>query len=418
MTVERTYELAQQRYAEWEVDTQEALRKLSSIPISLHCWQGDDVRGFEQGGGLAGAGFAVTGNYPGRARNVHELRDDLEKALSLIPGKHRLNLHACYAELNGRKVERSEYTVEQFQGWIDWCKARQLGLDFNPTFFAHPLAANGFTLAHRDDHVRHFWVEHGIACRRIAAEAGKQLGKSVVTNSWTPDGYKDLPIDRKGPRERLAASLDAIFAEKIDPHLNLDAIESKLFGIGTESYMVGSHEFCLGYATHRQKLYCLDSGHFHPTEEVADKISSVMQFVPGILLHVSRGVRWDSDHVVLLDDATRGVMQEVVRGGFLDRTHIGLDFFDATINRIAAWVIGARSVLKALLLALLEPTPKLRQLELSGDLTVRLVVLEEIKSLPFGAVWDEHCRRNDVATGTAWLDQVRAYERESLARRV
>jgi L-rhamnose isomerase len=417
-TIERDYASARERYAELSVDTEAALRKLATIPISLHCWQGDDVGGFEEAGsGEPGGGLAVTGNYPGKARTPHELRADLEKALSLIPGKHRLNLHASYAELGGKKVERTDYSVHHFQSWIDWCRQHGLGFDFNPTYFAHPLAADGFTLSHRDEGVRRYWIEHGKACRRIAAEAGRQLGKPVVTNFWIPDGYKDLPVDRKAPRERLAAALDEIFAEKIDPKLNLDAVESKLFGIGSESYVVGSHEFYFGYAVARQKLYCLDTGHFHPTESLADKVSSMLQFVPGLLLHVSRGVRWDSDHVVLLDDATRALMEEVVRGGFLDRTHIGLDYFDASINRIAAWVVGTRNVLKALLLALLEPAAKLREVELADDFTARLALFEELKSLSFGGVWDEHCRRQNVPIGAAWLDEVRGYEQKALSRR-
>ncbi len=415
--IERSYALARELYGEQGTDTEAALRKLATIPISLHCWQGDDVRGFEKAGAEPGGGLAVTGNYSGKARNAGELRADLERALSLIPGTHRLNLHACYAELRGRSIERTDYTIEHFQAWVDWCRDRGLGLDFNPTYFAHPLAADGFTLSHRDGKVRRFWIEHGKACRRIAAEAGRQLGKTAVTNFWIPDGYKDLPVDRTGPRERLAASLDEIFAEEIDPKLNLDAVESKLFGIGSESYVVGSHEFYLGYAITRQKLYCLDAGHFHPTESVADKISSVLQFVPGLLLHISRGVRWDSDHVVLLDDPTRAVMEEVVRGGYLDRTHLGLDFFDASINRIAAWVIGARNALKALLLALLEPTALLVNSEESGNLTKRLAILEELKSLPLGAVWDEHCRRANVPVGSGWLEQVNQYEQEVLSKR-
>jgi len=279
------------------------------------------------------------------------------------------------------------------------------------------MAADGFTLSHWDESIRRYWIEHGKACRRISAEAGTQLGKTVVTNFWIPDGYKDTPADRKAPRERLAASLDEIFSEEIDPALNRDAVESKLFGIGSESYVVGSHDFYLGYAITRRKIYCLDAGHFHPTESLADKISSVLQFVPGILLHVSRGVRWDSDHVVLLDDPTRAIMEELVRGDFLNRTHIGLDFFDASINRIAAWVIGTRNVLKALLIALLEPSSALRDLEMSGDLTGRLALLEELKSLPFAAVWDEHCRRAGVPVGLAWLDEVRRYERDTLRKR-
>lgn len=415
--VERAYALARERYAELGVDTETGLRRLGSIPISLHCWQGDDVGGFENAGVELGGGLAVTGTYPGKARNPDELRGDLDKAFSLIPGKHRLNLHASYAELGGAKVERTDYGIEHFQGWIDWCKARGLGFDFNPTYFAHPLAVDGFTLSHHHESVRRYWIQHGKVCRRIAAEAGRQLGRTAITNFWVPDGFKDLPIDRKAPRERLAASLDEIFAEEIDPQLNLDAIESKLFGIGSESYVVGSHEFYLGYAIKRQKICCLDSGHFHPTESIADKISSVLQFVPGLLLHVSRGVRWDSDHVVLFDDPTRALMEEVVRGEFLDRTYIGLDFFDATINRVAAWVIGTRNTIRALLLALLEPTGVLREMEAAGDLTSRLGMLEELKAMPFNAVWDEYCRRAEVPIGGAWLEEVRCYERKVLSHR-
>ena len=413
-----TYSFARETYAALGVDTEPVLQKLAAIPISLHCWQGDDVGGFEKAGGTPGGGLAVTGNHPGKARTPGELRADLDKALTLIPGKHRLNLHACYAELGGKKVERTDYTIGHFQNWIDWCKARGLGFDFNPTYFSHPLAAGGFTLSHPDESVRRYWIGHGIACRRIAADAGRQLGKTVVTNFWIPDGSKDQPADRKAPRARLEESLDAIFSEKIDARLNLDSVESKLFGIGSESYVTGSHEFYLGYAVKNQKLVCLDAGHFHPTESLADKISSVLQFVPALLLHVSRGVRWDSDHVVLLDDATRAIAEEIVRGDFLDRTFIGLDYFDASINRIAAWVIGTRNALKALLLALLEPAAKLRELEIAGDFTGRLALFEELKSLPFAAVWDEHCRRQNVPVGAAWLDEVRRHEREVLALRV
>lgn len=413
-----TYPSASEIYAQSGVDTEAALATLATIPISLHCWQGDDVGGFEkEGSELSGGGIQATGNYPGKARTLAELRADIDKALSLIPGNHRLNVHACYADLGGKKLDRNAYTVEQFQSWIDWCKERNLGMDFNPSYFSHPLAADGNTLSHKDAGVRKFWIEHGIACREIAAEIGRQLGKTAVTNFWIPDGSKDLPIDRKGPRERLEKSLDEIFAKKIDPALNLDAVECKLFGIGSESYVVGSHEFYMGYAVTRQILLCLDAGHFHPTESIADKISSVLQFVPEILLHVSRGVRWDSDHVVLLDDPTRAIAEEIVRGGFVSRTHFGLDFFDASINRIAAWVIGTRNALKALLLALLEPAAKLRQVEDADDFTSRLALLEELKTLPFGAVWDEYCRRNNVPVGAAWLPEVKSYEANVLSLR-
>lgn len=417
MAHQKGYAFAQETYAALGVDTEAALKRLATVPISLHCWQGDDVVGFESAGDLSGSGLAATGNYPGKARTIDELRADLELAYRLIPGKHRLNLHACYGDFSGRKVDRNAITVAQFQSWIDWAKARGLGLDFNPTYFAHPKAADGFTLAHPDQGIRQFWIEHGIACRRIGAEMGRQLGSPTVTNVWIPDGMKDLPVDRKAPRERLAASLDAIFHEPIDARYNLDAVESKLFGIGSESYVVGSHEFYLGYAIKNRKLICLDAGHYHPTETLTDKISSVLQFVPELLLHVSRGVRWDSDHVVILDDHLRGIMEELVRGDFLGRTHIGLDYFDASINRIAAWTIGTRNALKALLIALLEPTEMLRGLEQAGDNTGRLAMLEELKSQPFGTVWDEYCRRQNVPVGGAWLEEIRSYERSILTQR-
>lgn len=411
------YSFARETYAALGVDTEAALRRLATVPISLHCWQGDDVGGFEEAGSLAGSGLAATGNYPGKARTLDELRRDLDAAYKLIPGKHRLNLHASYGDFGGRKTERNAVGLAQFQSWIDWAKARGLGLDFNPTYFAHPKAADGLTLSHPDAGIRRYWIEHGIACRRIGAEMGRQLGTPTVTNFWIPDGTKDLPVDRKAPRERLAAALDDVFAEATDPRHNLDAVECKLFGIGSESYVVGSHEFYLGYAIRRQKLLCLDAGHFHPTETLTDKISAVLQNVPEILLHVSRGVRWDSDHVVILDDHLRGIMEELVRGDFLGRTHIGLDYFDASINRIAAWAIGTRNAIKALLIALLEPTAQLRAAENAGDNTARLALLEEAKSLPFGAVWDEYCRRSNVPVGAAWLDEVRAYEKTVLAQR-
>ena len=417
MATNSAYTLAQETYAALGVDTEAALKRLATVPISLHCWQGDDVGGFEGVGDLSGSGLAATGNYPGKARTIAELRQDLELAYRLIPGKHRLNLHACYGDFGGKKIDRNAITVAQFQSWIDWAKSNGLGLDFNPTYFAHPKAADGFTLAHADNGIRPFWIEHGIACRQIGAEMGRQLGSPTVTNIWIPDGCKDQPVDRKSPRARLAASLDAIFKEKLNPKHNLDAVESKLFGIGSESYVVGSHEFYLGYAIKNQKVICLDAGHYHPTETLTDKISAVLQFVPELLLHVSRGVRWDSDHVVILDDHLRGIMEELVRGDFLGRTHIGLDYFDASINRIAAWTIGTRNAIKALLIAMLEPAAKLRAMENSGDNTGRLATLEELKSLPFGAVWDEHCRRQNAPVGGAWLDEVRRYEKKVLSRR-
>jgi L-rhamnose isomerase len=415
--VEKAYAAARERCASLGVDCERALEILASVPLSLHCWQGDDVRGFEHTGAELGGGLAVTGNYPGKARTPQELRADLEMALSLIPGRHRLNLHASYAETGAGFVERDQLEPKHFQTWTAWAKEKRLGLDFNPTFFAHPKAAGGYTLAHRDEGIRRFWIEHGIRSRRIGAAFGQSLGTPCITNLWIPDGSKDTPVDRKGPRERLEKSLDEIFAEPIDPRYNRDALEGKLFGIGSESYVVGSHEFYLGYAVRNRKLLCLDAGHYHPTEMLSDKISSVLCWLDEILLHVSRGVRWDSDHVVTLTDELEAIAQELVRGDDLERVHIGLDYFDASINRVAAWVIGARSMLKALLLALLEPITTLRSLEESGDLTGRLAWLEEAKTLPFGAVWDYHCLRQSVPIGPAWLEEMRRYERSVLAGR-
>lgn len=417
--VERSYELARERFAAVGVDPDVALRRLDEVPLSLHCWQGDDVRGLENTGRPLEGGIAVTGNYPGRARNADELRADLEKVFTLLPGTHRVNLHASYAETNGQRVDRDAIEPKHFRGWIDWARRQGLGMDFNPTFFSHEQAAEGFTLSHRDEGVRRFWVQHGIASRHVAAAIGQALGSPCVTDFWIPDGYKDTPADRKSPRERFERSLDEIFAEELDARHTLDAVEPKLFGLGSESYVVGSHEFLLGYAIKRGKLLCLDSGHFHPTENVADKISAVLCHVPGILLHVSRGVRWDSDHVVTLTEDVQSIAHELIRGDYLDggRVHLGLDYFDATINRVAAWVIGSRAMLKALLNALLEPTEKLRRLEAQGDLTARLALMEEYKSLPFGAVWDYHCLRNGVPVGEAWLASVKAYENDVLSKR-
>ena len=414
--IEKAYEAAQQRYAELGVDSDKAMERLSIIAISLHCWQGDDVGGFESSEGLSGGGIMATGAYPGKARTPDELRADIDKALSLIPGKHRLNLHAMYAETRG-KIERNELKAEHFTAWIDWAKANGLGMDFNGTFFSHPKADSGFTLSSADEGIRKFWVEHGIVCRNIGAAMGKALGTPCVTNLWIPDGSKDIPADRKGPRERLKNSLDEIFAESIDRDQLLDAVECKLFGLGSESYVVGSHEFYLAYAIENKTLLCLDTGHFHPTEVVSDKISSVMTFLDEILLHVSRGVRWDSDHVVILSDELRAIAQEIVRGDYLERVHIGLDFFDASINRIAAWVIGTRCMIKALLIALLEPSEKIRRMELEGDYTGRLAMQEECKTLPFGAVWDYYCTKMETPAGESWLDETRAYEKDVLSKR-
>lgn len=414
--IERAFRAASERYAALGVDVPRALRILGRIPVSLHCWQGDDVRGFEPGGAALGGGLAVTGQYPGRARTAVELRMDLEQVYALLPGRHRLNLHASYGEFGKRRVDRDAIEVEHFKGWIAWAKEQRLGLDFNPTFFSHPKADDGFTLAHPKASTRTFWIEHGRRCRTIGAAMGRALGTPCVTNVWIPDGSKDAPADRKGPRERLVQSLDAIFKKPLLPKYNLDAVEGKLFGLGSESYVAGSHEFYLSYAVARRKLLCLDAGHFHPTEGIADKISAVLQFLPEIMLHVSRGVRWDSDHVVVLGDELLAIAREVVANGYLDRVRLGLDYFDASINRVAAWVIGARNLLKALLWALLEP-PAIRAAERAGDATARLALQEEAKTLPLGAVWDFHCERQDVPAGDRWLAEVKRYERNVLIHR-
>jgi L-rhamnose isomerase len=414
--IETAYKAARQRYADLGVDTDRALAELRRVAISMHCWQGDDVGGFENAAGLTGGGIMATGCYPGKARTPEELRADVEKVYTLVPGKHRLSLHASYLETE-KPVERNQIQPAHFQRWMDWAKQQGVGLDFNPTYFSHPKAADGFTLTSRDEGIRRFWVEHGIACRKIGEAFGRAQGTPCVTNVWIPDGYKDLTIDRKQPREILRRSLDEMFAAPIDPAHNLDSVESKLFGIGSETYVPGSHEFYLGYAIQKGKLLTLDAGHFHPTETIADKISSVLLYLNEILLHVSRGVRWDSDHVVILNDDLRAIAEEIVRGGFLRRVHIGLDFFDASINRLAAWVIGMRSMIKALLLALVEPTAKLRDLECRGDFTSRLAIIEEIKMLPAGDVWDYYCTSQNTPVGLAWLDEVKKYEAGVLSKR-
>ena len=414
--IQTTFTIARERYAGMGVNVERALAQLRAIPVSLHCWQGDDVGGFENFGNTLGGGIAVTGNHPGKARTPDELRADLEQALALIPGRHRVNLHAMYGEFGGKKVDRDEIEAAHFKNWIAWAKANGLGLDFNPTCFAHPKAADGFTLSHRDKGIRKFWIEHCRRSREIGAAMGRALGTPCVTNVWVPDGFKDTPADRQAPRERLAAALDDIFKKPLPAKHNLDAVEPKLFGIGAESCTVGSHEFYLGYAITRRKLLCLDAGHFHPTESIADKISSVLLYLPGILLHVSRGVRWDSDHVVTFTDDLQAIAREIIATGHAERVHIGLDYFDASINRIAAWVIGTRNLLRALLVALLEP-PAIRAAELDGDNTARLALQEEARALPFGAVWDFYCESKGVPVGEAWLAEVKRYERAVLLNR-
>jgi len=415
-TLEKAYDLAKERYAAMGVDTETAFARLVNAPISLHCWQGDDVSGFEDPDrGLSG-GIMTIGNYPGKARTPAELRSDLDMTYSLIPGDHRLSLHSIYLDTD-TKVPRNVLQPKHFTRWVDWAKEKNHSLDFNASCFSHPLSEDGFTLSHQDEAVREFWIEHCIASREVGAYFGVALGNAAVTNFWIPDGYKDTPVDRKAPRARLLESLDRVFEKEIDPTYNIDAVESKLFGLGSESYVAGSHEFYLGYAVSRGKLLCLDAGHFHPTETISDKISAVMQYVPGLLLHVSRGVRWDSDHVVTLTDELQAIMQELVRGEYLDRTHIGLDFFDASINRVAAWVIGARSTLKALLMALLEPVDQLRQLEVDGNYTSRLALLEELKCMPFGAVWNFYCQQQSVPVGFDFMQEIKAYEKDVLSKR-
>ncbi|MFC5406426.1 L-rhamnose isomerase [Cohnella soli] len=410
------YEAAKQQYAKHGIDVDQVLEKLQTIKISMHCWQGDDVRGFLNRDQDLTGGISVTGNYPGAATTPVELRADMEKAFSLIPGKHKVNLHAIYADTE-EKVELDRLEPKHFQRWVDWAKEQGLGMDFNPTCFSHENSKDGFTLSHPDAEIRRFWIDHCKASRRIGAYIGEQLGQTCVTNVWVPDGFKDVPADRLAPRQRLKASLDEVFAEELNPAHNLDAVESKLFGLGSEAYVVGSHEFYMGYGLSNNKLICLDAGHFHPTEVISNKLSSLSLFADGILLHVSRPMRWDSDHVVTLDDELIDIGRELVRGDLLGKTHIGLDFFDASINRVAAWVIGTRNTIKALLRGMLDPIEALKQAELEGDYTTRLALTEEFKSYPFGAVWDYYCEKMGVPVREDWLSEVKAYEREVLSQR-
>lgn len=416
--IEKTYHLAQERYSQFGVNSEKALEILEKVSLSLHCWQGDDLGGFEKRDSrLAGGGLQVTGNYPGRARTVDELRMDLKKAYSLIPGRHRLNLHAMYGDFSGKPVDRNEINLEHYKGWIDWAKQEDLKLDFNPTCFSHPKADSGFTLSSKDIAIREFWIEHVKRCREISASMGRELQSPCIHNLWIPDGTKDIPVDRWTHRTLLREALDTIYAVEYRPSEMKDSIESKLFGIGSESFVVGSHEFYIGYALSRGKMLCLDLGHFHPTESVADKISSILQFSEELLLHISRGVRWDSDHVVILNDEVKSLTEEIVRSSALDRVHIALDFFDASMNRIGAWVIGARATLKGLLCALLEPQEKLREAEDSGNNFARLALMEELGTMPFGAVWDYYCLRMDVPVGELWMEEIKRYEEEVTKKR-
>lgn len=414
--VQANYELAKELYAAHGIDVDQALEQLEKIKISMHCWQGDDVRGFLNRDQDLTGGISVTGNYPGAAQTPEQLRADLEKAFSMIPGKHKVNLHAIYADTDER-VELDKLEPKHFQKWVDWCKEQGLGMDFNPTCFSHEKSKDGFTLSHSDPEIRQFWIDHCKASRKIGAYIGEQLGQTCVTNVWIPDGYKDVPADRMAPRQRLKAALDEVFAEELNPAHNLDAVESKLFGLGSEAYVVGSHEFYMGYGIQNNKLICLDAGHFHPTEVISNKLSSLALFTDGILLHVSRPMRWDSDHVVTLDDELIDIGRELVRGELLDKTHIGLDFFDASINRVAAWVIGTRNTIKALLRAMLDPVEALKKAELEGDYTTRLALTEEFKSYPFGAIWDYYCASKGVPVREEWLAEIKAYEQEVLLKR-
>ncbi len=410
------YEEAKAKYLTQGVDVDKAIETLKNIPISIHCWQGDDVTGFENVGGVLTGGIQTTGNYPGKARTPEELMADFEKAISLIPGKKRINLHASYAIFESEKAERDELKPEHFKKWVDFAKKNDIGVDFNPTFFSHEKAADSLTLTSPDDEKRAFWIRHGIASRRIAAYFAKELGTHCLNNVWIPDGYKEIPADRLGPRMRLKDSLDRIFEEKLDGVV--DCIESKVFGIGLEAYTVGSNEFCLSYAASKEGVYyLLDNGHFHPTEVVSDKIPSLLTFFDKIPLHVTRAVRWDSDHVVILEDEIKEIAKEIVRNNAEEKVLIGLDFFDASINRVAAWVIGTRNMQKALLYALLLPNAKLKALQDAGDFTEKLMLDEEMKTYPFGDVWEEYCRQSGVPADESWYKEVKQYEKDVLSKR-
>ncbi|MGN8646974.1 L-rhamnose isomerase [Gracilibacillus sp. HCP3S3_G5_1] len=417
MNIKENFQTAKKQYEKWGISVEEAFDKLKNVPISIHCWQGDDIGGFEVEQQELSGGIDVTGDYPGKATTPEELRSDLEKALSLIPGKHKINLHAIYAETDGQKVDRNEIEPKHFENWVKWAKEKEVGLDFNPTLFSHPKAADGLTLAHPDKEIRDFWIEHCIRSRKIGEYFGKELGQPALTNIWIPDGFKDIPSDRLTPRKRLKDSLDEIFAANVDEALNMDAVESKLFGIGSEAYVVGSHEFYMGYALQNNKLCLLDSGHYHPTEVISNKISAMLLFSDRLALHVSRPVRWDSDHVVILDDELREIGLEIVRNNALDKVMIGLDFFDASINRVAAWTIGTRNMIKSILYALLLPNDHLRKLQDEGNFTDRLALMEEFKTYPFGAIWDYYCEQMGVPAQEKWLDEVKDYETKVLSKR-
>ncbi len=415
--IEQAYQAAKERYAALGIDTDKALAELQKLSISLHCWQTDDVTGFENPDGELTGGIQATGNYPGKARTIQEVHADLKKALSLLPGSHRVNVHAIYGDFSSGKADRNQIEPKHFQGWIDFAKEAGVKLDFNCTCFSHPLSDDGFTLSSPKKEVREFWIEHVQRCRIIAEEMGKQLGSPCIHNIWIPDGSKDMTVDRLGYRQNLKNSLDQIFKTKRNPAYMRDCIESKLFGIGSESYVVGSHEFYMGYGVANQVMITLDSGHFHPTEVISDKISSLLLFAPEIMLHVSRGVRWDSDHVVTLSDELLALSQEIIRAEALDRVHVGLDYFDASINRIGAYVVGVRATQKAFLQAILEPIKQLRSYEAAGQNFQRLALLEEGKALPWNDVYDYFCQKNGVPVGTDYIAAIEQYEKEVTSKR-
>ncbi len=416
-SIKSAYDAAKEQYAALGVNTDLALQKLENVSISLHCWQSDDVGGFEDSGAPVTGGIQATGNYPGKARNIGEVMADLEKVLSLVPGKHRLSLHAIYGDFNGKKTDRNRIEPEHFQSWVDWAKTLQVGLDFNSTLFSHPKSDSGYTLSDNDPSIRAFWIEHVNQCRKISAFMGKELKDRCIHNIWIPDGSKDLTVNRYKHRCYLKESLDTIFTRVYEPSHMTDAVESKLFGIGLEAFTAGSHEFYLGYAIQNNIMLCLDIGHFHPTEQVSDKISALFQYVPELLLHVTRPIRWDSDHVVILNDDIRSLFDEIVWADKLDKVNIGLDFFDASINRIGAYVIGIRAVQKAILLALLSPVKRLRDYEENGLFFERLALMEELKSKPYGAVWDYFCRMKGVPEAENYIPEIQKYEREVLSSR-
>ena len=417
MSIQKSYEIAKEIYAEIGVDTNKALEMMKKFTLSIHCWQGDDGVGFENSGLSMSGGILATGNYPGRATTPQELRADMAKAFEFIPGLKKANIHAMYLD-SDKKVERDEIEPKYYDNWINWAKEQKIGLDFNPTCYSHPKSIDGFTLSSSNEGTRQFWIEHTKRCRKIAEYIGKQTGIRCVNNIWIPDGYKDITIDKTAPRERLMRSLDECIREQLNPSAMCDAVESKLFGLGSESYVVGSHEFYLCYVMrNKQLLLCLDAGHFHPSETISGKISTIMLFINEMLLHVSRPVRWDSDHVVTMDDELLAICQEISRGSYDGRMNVALDFFDASINRIAAWVIGSRNTLKTMLRAYLEPVDLLKKTEANGDLTTRLALSEELKSYPFQSVWDYYCETNNVPVRDKWLADVKKYERDILSKR-